>query len=72
MDAGQINFKINNINQLKIFAKLALDNIENEMTYLEDCEHFLRNKWTDYDYEHRYAVLEGQQIIIENLLKAIN
>ena len=49
MDAGQINFKINNINQLKIFAKLALDNIENEMTYLEDCEHFLRNKWTDYD-----------------------
>jgi uncharacterized protein YjfI (DUF2170 family) len=42
------------------------------MAYLEDFEHSLRNKMTDYDYEHRYAVLEGQQIIIENLLKAIN
>jgi uncharacterized protein YjfI (DUF2170 family) len=72
MDTGHNNFKISNMNQLKIFAKLTLDNIENEMAYLEDFEHSLRNKMTDYDYEHRYAVLEGQQIIIENLLKAIN
>lgn len=72
MDFNQINFKISDINQLIIFARLTLDNIENEMAYLEDFEYDLRNKWGDYEYEHRYAVLEGQQIIIENLLKAIN